>query len=218
MENEDDNADDDEVDRALEELEEENFDSEDSPSPSDDDLDISSIDNPVVSKNYRRNNKTRRQKGDTKGLIQLPDRRPRKDKKVDFATEMMRREEKERKRKQYLKKQMEAHEKATLEKILNETGRKLRLREEKEIRGEMERDQKSYRSLGDVPKVVMVSDREGDRVMVHATTLFPPSMTEGRDQRMREACSQCGGNGKYRLRQKQKYACSLPCYKLLSAH
>ena len=46
----------------------------------------------------------------------------------------MRREEKERKRKQYLKKQTEAQEKATLDKILNETGRKLRMREEKEIK------------------------------------------------------------------------------------
>jgi hypothetical protein len=64
-------------------------------------------------------------------LVQLPDRRPRKDKKLDEATEIIRREEKERKRKQYLKKQVEAQEKATLEKILNETGRKLRMREEK---------------------------------------------------------------------------------------
>jgi hypothetical protein len=63
--------------------------------------------------------------------VQLPDRRPRKDKKLDEATEIIRREEKERKRKQYLKKQVEAQEKATLEKILNETGRKLRMREEK---------------------------------------------------------------------------------------
>jgi hypothetical protein len=31
-------------------------------------------------------NKTKRQKGETKDLIELPDRRPRKDKKVDEAT------------------------------------------------------------------------------------------------------------------------------------
>lgn len=46
--------------------------------------------------------------------MQLPDRRPRKDKKLDEASEIIRREEKERKRKQYLKKQIEAQEKATL--------------------------------------------------------------------------------------------------------
>ncbi len=54
----------------------------------------------------RNNTKTKRQKGDRIGLMELPDRRPRKDKKLDEATEVIRREEKERKRKQYLKKQV----------------------------------------------------------------------------------------------------------------
>lgn len=35
-------------------------------------------------KNFN-NNKTKRQKGESKDLIQLPDRRPRKDKKLDEA-------------------------------------------------------------------------------------------------------------------------------------
>lgn len=100
------------------------------------------------------NTKTKRQKGEIKDLVQLPDRRPRKDKKLDEATEIIRREEKERKRKQYLKKQIEAQEKATLEKILNETGRKLRLREEKEMQDEMDREQKVFRTLGHVPKII----------------------------------------------------------------
>ena len=95
----------DELERALEELEEDDFDSDGS-SDSESDLDLSSIDGPAAGKAYRRNNKTKRQKGDNRDLIQLPDRRPRRDKKVDEATEMIRREEKERKRKQYLKKQV----------------------------------------------------------------------------------------------------------------
>jgi hypothetical protein len=36
-------------------------------------------------------NKTKRQKGETKDLVQLPDRRPRKDKKLDEASEVIRR-------------------------------------------------------------------------------------------------------------------------------
>jgi len=97
------------------------------------DIDLDSLSNPSMIRNYT-NNKTKRQKGEIKDLIQLPDRRPRKDKQLDEANEIVRREEKERKRKQYLKKQTEAQEKATLDKILNETGRKLRMREEKEIK------------------------------------------------------------------------------------
>lgn len=56
---------------------------------------------------------------------------------VDEATEIIRREEKERKRKQYLKKQIEAQEKATIDKILNEAGRKMKQREEKEMQEEI---------------------------------------------------------------------------------
>ena len=37
------------------------------------------------------NTKTKRQKGETRDLIQRPDRRPRKDKKLDEATEIIRR-------------------------------------------------------------------------------------------------------------------------------
>ncbi len=50
----------------------------------DDDDDLSSISRsmPVV----RNHHKTKRQKGDRQGLQELPDRRPRKDKKLDEAT------------------------------------------------------------------------------------------------------------------------------------
>lgn len=99
----------------MEELEQENYDSEESESEVDEeeDIDIDSLSNQSPLKGYN-NTKTKRQKGETKDLVQLPDRRPRKDKKLDEASEIIRREEKERKRKQYLKKQVEAQEKATL--------------------------------------------------------------------------------------------------------
>lgn len=144
-----------EVERALEELEQENYDSEESESEVDEeeDIDIDSLSNQSPIKGFN-NTKTKRQKGQTKDLVQLPDRRPRKDKKLDEASEIIRREEKERKRKQYLKKQIEAQEKATLQKILNETGRKLRMREEKELQDQIQREQKVYKTLGNVPKIV----------------------------------------------------------------
>ena len=50
-------------------------------------------------------------------------------KKFDEATELIRKEQKERKRRQYIKKMNEAQQKATFDKILNETGRKFRQRE-----------------------------------------------------------------------------------------
>ncbi len=100
MENEEDNdidgEENEEVERALEELDEEdNFDSASSSSEEDDeddDLeDLSSLSNQSPAKGYNIN-KTKRQKGETKDLVQLPDRRPRKDKKLDEATEIIRRE------------------------------------------------------------------------------------------------------------------------------
>mgnify|MGYP006940550304 FL=1 len=39
----------------------------------------------------RSNHKTKRQKGEKVDLMELPDRRPRKDKKFDEATELIRR-------------------------------------------------------------------------------------------------------------------------------
>ena len=97
----------------------------------------------------------------------------------------MRREEKERKRKQYLKKQTEAQEKATLDKILNETGRKLRMREEKEIKEVMEREQKLFKTLGNVPKIITLIDDRGHTVMVHKAKLFPDRMTTAPDLKMK---------------------------------
>ena len=76
--------------------------------------------------------KTKRQKGQLDNFIELPNKRPRKDaKKFDEATELIRKEEKERKRRQYIKKLTEEQERQTFNKILNETGRKFRQREEK---------------------------------------------------------------------------------------
>ena len=96
----------------------------------DEDDDISDL-SPSLSNlaNYGKS-KTKRQKGEVQEFIELPNKRPRKNnKKLDEASELIRKEEKERKRKQYLKKNMEAQEKATFDKILNETGRKFRQRE-----------------------------------------------------------------------------------------
>ena len=69
---------------------------------------------------------------------------------------------------------MEAQEKATFDKILNETGRKFRQREEKEMKDEMEKNQKVFRSLGDVPKIITFSENEKTQVILHKTTLFSP--------------------------------------------
>lgn len=165
-------------------------------------------------KNFN-NNKTKRQKGETKDLIQLPDKRPRKDKKLDEANEIIRRQQKERKRKQYLKKQIEAQEKATLDKILNETGRKLRMRQEKEIQQATDREQKVFKTLGNVPKIITLINEAGKTIMVHDTKLFPDEMTTAPDLKMKETCSYCGKQSKYKLKNVQKYACSLSCYKAL---
>ena len=134
------------------------------------------MESPERLKNYAAN-RTKRQKGDTKDLIELPDKRPRKGKMLDEASEVVRREEKERKRKQYLKKQIEANEKATIDKILNETGRKLRQREEKEIQDVLQREHKSYKTLGDVPKIIEMTNHSGKLIMTHNSALFPFSMT-----------------------------------------
>jgi hypothetical protein len=176
---------------------------------------MDSVSSPDELKNFT-TNKTKRQKGETKDLIELPDRKPRKGKMVDEATEIIRREEKERKRKQYLKKQVEAHEKATIDKILNETGRKLRQREEKEIQDELLREQKNFRTLGDVPKIIEIDNETGKLVMTHNSSLFPASMTTTHDVKMKELCSKCGQVSKYKLRGGDRFACSLPCYKVLT--
>jgi hypothetical protein len=201
------------------EEENENYDSDES---SDDDEeeeedieDISELSNQSPIKGYN-NNKTKRQKGETKDLVQLPDRRPRKDKKLDEATEIIRREEKERKRKQYLKKQVEAQEKATLEKILNETGRKLRMREEKEMQDEIDREHKVYKSLGNVPKIITLINEDGRTIFTHRSTLFPAFMTASHDTKMRETCTNCGSNSRYTLKGGSRFACSLPCYKAVA--
>ena len=207
-----------EVEDALHELEqaEEREDSYDSDREDDDIDSYDSLESPEELKNFT-TNRTKRQKGEIKDLVELPDRRPRKGKMLDEATQIVRREEKERKRKQYLKKQIEAHEKATIDKILNETGRKLRQREERQIQEEMQREQKAYKTLGDVPKIIEINSKQGNLIMTHNSTLFPSFMTETRDIKMKEQCSKCGKVSKYTLKGGSRYACSLPCYKLLTA-
>lgn len=101
MEIEDDNEEDvdadpdqqNQVERALKELEEEHYDSDQSSDDDDqDDIELSSLlSNQSPMKGFG-GNKTKRQKGETKDLIELPDRRPRKDKKVDEATQIIRRQ------------------------------------------------------------------------------------------------------------------------------
>ena len=96
----------------------------------DEDDDISDLSPSLSNLAHYGKSKTKRQKGEVQEFIELPNKRPRKNnKKLDEASELIRKEEKERKRKQYLKKNMEAQEKATFDKILNETGRKFRQRE-----------------------------------------------------------------------------------------
>jgi hypothetical protein len=112
---------------------------------------------------------------------------------------------------------VEAQEKATLEKILNETGRKLRMREEKEMQEEIDREQKVYKSLGNVPKIITLIGEQGSTVMTHNSPLFPQFMTQTRDLKMRELCSSCGGISKYKLKGETRFACSLPCYKAVAA-
>ena len=55
---------------------------------------------------------------------------------------------------------------------------------------EMERDQKSFRSLGDVPKVVYLSTQKGDLIMTHKTSLFPAWMTTPPDLSKHDRCKQ----------------------------
>lgn len=58
-------------------------------SDSDSEVDLSSLEKKMVA---RQTNKTKRQKGDVGDLVQLPDKRPRKDaKKLDEASEIIRR-------------------------------------------------------------------------------------------------------------------------------
>lgn len=41
-------------------------------------------------------------------------------------------------------------------------------------------------------------------------------MTSTRDLKMKEVCNNCGSMSKYKLKDNQKFACSLPCYKILT--
>lgn len=64
----------------------------------------------------------------------------------------------------------------------------------------MEREQKSYKTLGDVPKVITIVSDQGKTVMTHKTSLFPSFMTTSPDLKMKEMCSNCGNKSKYKLK------------------
>jgi len=56
----------------------------------------------------------------------------------------------------------------------------------------MEREQKVFKTLGNVPKIITVIKDSGKTIMVHNTKLFPDSMTTTPDLKMKELCSSCG--------------------------
>lgn len=51
--------------------------------------------------------------------------------------------------------------------------------------------------------------------MVHNTKLFSDKMTTAPEVKMKELCSKCGNVSKYKMKNRQTYACSLECYKSL---
>ena len=79
----------------------------------------------------------------------------------------------------------------------------------------MEREQKTFKTLGDVPKIITLINEAGNTIMVHNTKLFSDQMTTSRDVKMKETCTKCGKQSKYKLKNLQQFACSLPCYKML---
>ena len=54
-----------------------------------------------------------------------------------------------------MRKQAEAQKMETLDRILNDAGRKQRQRTERENRERVEKENKTFKTLGDVPKTVM---------------------------------------------------------------
>lgn len=85
VEEEEINIDDLEAEKALKAVEDDMFgDSSSEDKDEDEDEDLSSISGFNTTRNNR-NSKTKRQKGEAVDFMQLPDRRPRKDKKLDEA-------------------------------------------------------------------------------------------------------------------------------------
>jgi hypothetical protein len=84
------------------------------------------------------------------------------------------------------------------------------------MQDELEREQKIYKTLGDTPKIITLIADNGKTIMTHKTSLFPKYMTTSHDVKMKEICSHCGNVSKYRLKGCNKFACSLPCYKVLT--
>ena len=79
----------------------------------------------------------------------------------------------------------------------------------------LERGQRVHNNLGDTSKIITVLNEGGTTIMTHKSELFPPFMTERRDLKMKEICSRCGNASKYKIKGVERYACSLPCYKML---
>jgi hypothetical protein len=79
----------------------------------------------------------------------------------------------------------------------------------------MEREQKTFKTLGNVPKIITLINEAGNTIMVHKAKLFSDEMTTIRDFKMKEACTNCGKSSKYKLKNLQHFACSLPCFKML---
>lgn len=84
------------------------------------------------------------------------------------------------------------------------------------MQDELEREQKTYKTLGNTPKIITLLNERGMTVMTHNTPLFPEHMTKTHDVKMKEICSNCGHTSKYKLKECNKFACSLPCYKVLT--
>lgn len=56
----------------------------------------------------------------------------------------------------------------------------------------MERQQKTFKTLGNVPKVITLINDQGKTIMVHNTKLFSDEMTTTPDIKMKETCTNCG--------------------------
>ncbi len=91
------------------------------------------------------------------------------------------------------------------------------MREEKEIQDEIDREQKVYKTLGNIPKIITLINEQGKTILIHKTPLFPTTMTTPPDQKMRDLCTNCGLTSKYTLKGGSRFACSLPCYKAVTS-
>lgn len=100
----------------------------------------------------------------------------------------------------------------TLDKILNETGRKQRQRTQRQNKERAEKENKTYRQLGDIPKIVTRWDSDGCHVTLYDAYAFPIVAQLPPRIPMSLECVKCGQPGRYKLKD-GKSVCSMKCYK-----